>query len=143
MNSRRFGKRHFGKKIAETSRIFFAETSLPKRPVPERTEVEPFDRIAGIEWNAVEFNRICCMALVASLPSPSSNIEAWPNGTSLRFASLLHSGHSSIRVFSISVDHCPPQCHEHGPSILACWQPFPWRCRTSQRSSWIGSCWGA
>ena len=21
----------------------------------ERTEVEPFDRIAGIEWNAVEF----------------------------------------------------------------------------------------
>ena len=30
---------------------------------------------------------------VVSLPSPSSNIEAWPNGTSLRFASLLHSGH--------------------------------------------------
>ena len=30
---------------------------------------------------------------VASLPSPSSNIEAWPYGTSLRFASLLHSGH--------------------------------------------------
>ena len=29
---------------------------------------------------------------VASLPSPSSNIEAWPYGTSLRFASLLHSG---------------------------------------------------
>ena len=28
----------------------------------ERTEVEPFDRIAGIEWNAVEFYRICCMA---------------------------------------------------------------------------------
>ena len=26
------------------------------------TEVEPFDRIAGIEWNAVEFYRICCMA---------------------------------------------------------------------------------
>ena len=23
----------------------------------ERTEVEPFDRIAGIEWNAVEFYR--------------------------------------------------------------------------------------
>ena len=23
---------------------------------------EPFDRIAGIEWNAVEFYRICCMA---------------------------------------------------------------------------------
>ena len=30
---------------------------------------------------------------VASLPSPSSNIEAWPYGTSLCFASLLHSGH--------------------------------------------------
>ena len=30
---------------------------------------------------------------VASLPSPSSNIEAWPYGTSLRFASLLHLGH--------------------------------------------------
>ena len=29
---------------------------------------------------------------VASLPSPSSNIEAWPYGTSLRFPSLLHSG---------------------------------------------------
>ena len=26
------------------------------------TEVEHFDRIAGIEWNAVEFYRICCMA---------------------------------------------------------------------------------
>ena len=25
-------------------------------------EVEPFDRIAGIERNAVEFYRICCMA---------------------------------------------------------------------------------
>ena len=30
---------------------------------------------------------------VASLPSPRSNIEAWPYGTSLRFASLLHLGH--------------------------------------------------
>ena len=30
---------------------------------------------------------------VASLPSPSSNIEARPYGTSLRFASLLHLGH--------------------------------------------------
>ena len=30
---------------------------------------------------------------VASLPSPSSNIESWPFGTSLRFASLLHLGH--------------------------------------------------
>ena len=28
----------------------------------ERTEVEPYDRIAGIERNAVEFYRICCMA---------------------------------------------------------------------------------
>ena len=27
-----------------------------------RTEVEPFDQIAGIEWNAVEFYRICFMA---------------------------------------------------------------------------------
>ena len=25
-------------------------------------EVESFDRIAGIEWNPVEFYRICCMA---------------------------------------------------------------------------------
>ena len=50
---------------------------------------------------------------VTSLPSPSSNIEAWPYGTSLRFASLLHLGHQgyvnisdyvikiSIRVVSI------------------------------------------
>ena len=30
---------------------------------------------------------------VASLPSPSSNIEAWPYGTWLHFASLLHLGH--------------------------------------------------
>ena len=30
---------------------------------------------------------------VASLPSPSSNMEAWPNGTSPRFASLLHLRH--------------------------------------------------
>ena len=30
---------------------------------------------------------------VAPLPSPSSNIEAWPYGTSLRFASLLHLWH--------------------------------------------------
>ena len=29
---------------------------------------------------------------VGSLPSPSSNIEAWPYGTSLRFASHLHLG---------------------------------------------------
>ena len=28
----------------------------------EMTEVEPFDRIAGIEWNAFEFCRFCCMA---------------------------------------------------------------------------------
>ena len=28
----------------------------------ERTEVEPFDRNAWIEWNAVEFYRVCCMA---------------------------------------------------------------------------------
>ena len=38
MNSGRFGKNMAAdvsaKKIAETSRIFFAETSLPKRPVP-------------------------------------------------------------------------------------------------------------
>ena len=30
---------------------------------------------------------------VASLPSPSSNIEAWPYGKSLRFVSLLNLGH--------------------------------------------------
>ena len=28
----------------------------------ERTEVEPFDRITGIEWKTVEFYCICCMA---------------------------------------------------------------------------------
>ena len=28
----------------------------------ERREVEPSDRIAGIEWNVVEYYRICCMA---------------------------------------------------------------------------------
>ena len=33
------------------------------------------------------------VSIFASLPSPSSNIEAWPYGTSLRFASLLHLGH--------------------------------------------------
>ena len=27
----------------------------------EKTKVEPSDRIAGIEWNAVEFYRICCI----------------------------------------------------------------------------------
>ena len=53
----------------------------------EMTRIQSFDRIAGIEWNAVEFHGICCMARsVSSLPSPSSNIEAWPYGTSLRFA---------------------------------------------------------
>ena len=31
----------------------------------ERTEVEAFDRIAGIEWNTVELYRICCMARMA------------------------------------------------------------------------------
>ena len=37
---------------------------------------------------------------VASLPSPSSNIETWPNGTSLRFASLLHLGHQGyVNIF--------------------------------------------
>ena len=37
---------------------------------------------------------------VASLPSPSSNIEAWPYGTSLRFASLLHLGHwGCVNIF--------------------------------------------
>ena len=44
----------------------------------------------------MEYGRILSYLLygsVASLPSPSSNIEAWPYGTSLRFASLLHSGH--------------------------------------------------
>ena len=30
---------------------------------------------------------------VASLPSQSRNIEAWPYGMTLRFASLLHLGH--------------------------------------------------
>ena len=30
---------------------------------------------------------------VASLPSPSSSIEAWPYSTFFRFASLLHLGH--------------------------------------------------
>ena len=46
-------------------------------------------------WNLIQLKRLAYMLYgsVASLPSPSSNIEAWPNGTSLRFASLLHLGH--------------------------------------------------
>ena len=32
----------------------------------KRTEVEPFDRIAGIEWNAVEFGRNVFVAETSS-----------------------------------------------------------------------------
>ena len=46
-------------------------------------------------WSNYRDRTECCRILsyllygsVASLPSPSSNIEAWPDGTSLRFASL-------------------------------------------------------
>ena len=38
-------------------------------------------------------DEVSLFVVFASLPSPSSNIEAWPCGMSLRFASLLHSGH--------------------------------------------------
>ena len=46
-------------------------------------------------WNLIYLKRLAYLLYgsVASLPSPSSNIEAWPYGTSLRFASLLHLGH--------------------------------------------------
>ena len=46
-------------------------------------------------WNLVYLKRFIYLLYgsVASLPSPSSNIEEWPRGTSLRFASLLHLGH--------------------------------------------------
>ena len=39
---------------------------------------------------------------VASLPSPSSNNEAWPYGRSLRFASLLHSG---LKLYVTTADY--------------------------------------
>ena len=52
----------------------------------ERTKVEPFDRIAGIEWNAVEFYRFCCMA--RSLRS-------------LRQVATLRHGHISRRSASL------------------------------------------
>ena len=51
------------KKLPKRLELFFAETSLLKRPVPavnrsnfsgrKDQEVEPFDRIAGIEWNGL------------------------------------------------------------------------------------------
>ena len=46
-------------------------------------------------WNLIYLNRLehLLYGSVASLPSPGSNNEAWPNGMSLRFASLLHLGH--------------------------------------------------
>ena len=57
----------------------------------ERTEVEPFDRIAGIEWNAVEFYGFCCMA--RSLRSLRQVATLRQSHMARRSASLLHSGH--------------------------------------------------
>ena len=51
--------------------------------------VDQIDQITDI----VEEVRYLLYGLVASFPSPSSNIEAWSYGTSLRFASLLHLRH--------------------------------------------------
>ena len=44
--------------------------------------------------------------IASSLPSPSSNIEAWPYGTSLPFASLLHLGNTFLMTNSSRrIDH--------------------------------------
>ena len=51
----RFSKTYFDVKI-------FGWLSIGRSFLVERTEVEPFDRIAGIERNAVEFYRVCFMA---------------------------------------------------------------------------------
>ena len=57
----------------------------------EKKEVEAFDRIAGIEWNAVEFYRVCCMA---RSPRSLRQVATLRHGhMARRFASLLHSGH--------------------------------------------------
>ena len=72
-------QRHLG--WLEIGRIFLVE----------RTEVEPFDRIAGIEWNAVEFYRICCMA--RSLRSLRQVATLRHGHMARRSASLVHSGH--------------------------------------------------
>ena len=49
---------------SEHSKVHDRDKLPPRETINlvERTEVEPFDRIAGIEWNAVEVYRICCMA---------------------------------------------------------------------------------
>ena len=44
------------------SQMALSQVTIYRIFLVERTEVEPFDRIAGIEWNAVEFHRIYCMA---------------------------------------------------------------------------------
>ena len=49
---------------------------------PRCMELDLLKRLAKLSYGSV-----------ASLPSPSSNIEAWPYGTSLRFALLLHLGY--------------------------------------------------
>ena len=55
---------------------------------------------------------------VASLPSPSSNIEAWPYGTSLRFASLLHLGHKGyVNIFDGTFGRY--YCLRNGQKILS------------------------
>ena len=60
-------------------------------------KVEPFDRIAGIEWNAVEFYRICYMAR---------------SHRSLRQVATLRHGHMArrsdyVKKFSIRVVSIP------------------------------------
>ena len=50
--------------------------------------------------NLFEGVSILLYGSVASLPPPSSNIEAWQYGTSLRFALLLHLGHEGyVNIF--------------------------------------------
>ena len=51
-----------------------------------KTEVEAFDRIAGIEWIAVEFYRVCCMARLLR---------------SLRQVATLRHGHMARRSASL------------------------------------------
>ena len=61
---------------------------------------------------------------VASLPSPSSNIEAWPYGTSLRFASLLHSGTRGMWTGKWSLGLMPFGLRSFGLIQLVTWLYF-------------------
>ena len=67
-------------KTGQNSR--FSERKKMSAVQPIYMELDLFEEISILLYGSV-----------ASLPSPSSNIKAWPYGTSLRFASLLHLGH--------------------------------------------------